>query len=189
MVKKKLKGSNVVRFICRGFMKNIFFFSAVFLSLHASSFVYAGCIAGDCRNGTGSYVWDSGNKYEGPWKDGKSAGRGTYIFANGDKYIGDFKEGKMQGTGKYIYICGDVYEGGWQNGKKQGRGVYIHADGSREEGEFNDGLIVQQWNMDVDEMSEPEKKQHEQPAVKDKGASPEAPRSRRDHDIVRPPGE
>ena len=28
-----------------------------------------GCIEGDCVNGTGTYVFSSGSRYEGQWKD------------------------------------------------------------------------------------------------------------------------
>ena len=33
---------------------------------------FAQCIKGDCNNGQGTYRWESGSKYVGEWKNGKS---------------------------------------------------------------------------------------------------------------------
>ena len=42
-----------------------------------------GCISGDCVNGYGVYVWYSGNKYEGWWKNDQRHGQGTYTHDDG----------------------------------------------------------------------------------------------------------
>ena len=44
-----------------------------------------GCTQGDCVNGYGVYVWDSGEKYEGYWKNDKRNGYGVNNFSNGAK--------------------------------------------------------------------------------------------------------
>lgn len=116
----------------------------------------AACTEGDCRNGAGSYVWDSGNKYEGDFVKGKRTGHGTFTFANGDIYTGDFLDGKFSGHGKYTYADGDVYDGQWQNGKMAGKGVLQRPDGSKQEGSYSDGAIVEKWNMNTEELHEPD---------------------------------
>lgn len=45
-----------------------------------------GCISGNCENGTGTYLWENGQKYEGEWKDGKMDGTGTLYLENGEIY-------------------------------------------------------------------------------------------------------
>jgi hypothetical protein len=116
----------------------------------------ADCIEGDCKNGAGSYVWDSGNKYQGIFKNGKRTGQGTYTFANGDKFVGEFLDGKFHGKGKYTYTDGDVYDGQWLLGRMSGHGVLKRADGTKQEGEFKDGAYVEKWNMNTDEVIEPD---------------------------------
>ena len=64
---------------------------------------FAQCIKGDCNNGQGTYRWESGSKYVGEWKDGKTHGQGTYTWATGNsagnKYVGEFKNGRYHGQG------------------------------------------------------------------------------------------
>ena len=45
-----------------------------------------GCISGDCENGTGTYLFEIGDKYIGEWKNNKFHGTGTYYLENGDVY-------------------------------------------------------------------------------------------------------
>jgi len=48
-----------------------------------------GCISGDCNNGTGVYLLENGNKYDGEWQNRKRVGQGTFTFTNGMTYIGE----------------------------------------------------------------------------------------------------
>ena len=41
------------------------------------------CVSGDCENGNGNYVWPSGNKYVGEWKDGNRTGQGILSYQDG----------------------------------------------------------------------------------------------------------
>lgn len=45
-----------------------------------------GCIAGNCQNGTGTYLWEDGNRYEGEWKNSKMNGTGTLTLESGEIY-------------------------------------------------------------------------------------------------------
>jgi len=133
----------------------------------------AACIEGDCRNGIGVWVWDSGNKYEGEFINGKRTGYGTFTFANGDIYTGNFLDGKFSGHGKYTYADGDVYDGQWQNGKMAGKGVLQRPDGSKQEGTYNDGAIVEKWNMNTEELNEPDANKYPRGHIEKLMADPE----------------
>ena len=56
-----------------------------------------GCITGDCVNGYGTYIWFSGAKYVGNFKEGKSNGFGSYTFPNGPEIKGGWIDGRYAG--------------------------------------------------------------------------------------------
>ena len=68
------------------------------------------CISGDCINGYGTYLWPSGNKYTGNWKDYKREGKGTSTARAGDTFTGTWHNNeKVEGT--YKFPNGAVYQG------------------------------------------------------------------------------
>ncbi len=82
-----------------------------------------GCTKGDCENGFGHYVFQSGDQFDGVFVNGKLK-NGTYKFVSGDLYIGEFNSNsRFEGYGLYVYK-NDVgqYAGKWVNGKRNGRG-------------------------------------------------------------------
>jgi hypothetical protein len=121
-----------------------------------------GCIAGNCNNGLGIYVHESGERYEGDFRGGKRhgtgvqyypegkmkykgefradqrAGYGAYYFPNGDKYVGLFQNNLPNGKGTYYYADGDRFVGIYENGKRNGQGAFYHRDGRREAGVYSD---------------------------------------------------
>ena len=105
------------------------------------------CISGDCENGYGTYIWDSGNKYVGEWKDGLAHGLATMTYASGSKYIGEWKDGFFYGEGTYIYASGDKYVGEWKVDKKDGEGTLTWANGNKYVGEWKDGKKDGQGTM------------------------------------------
>jgi hypothetical protein len=89
----------------------------------------------------GIYTWESGNKYEGEWKNNKRHGKGTLYFKDGDIYVGEYKDGKRNGQGVYTWKeDGSKYVGEYKDGKRNGQGVYTwKEDGSKYVGEYKDG--------------------------------------------------
>ena len=66
------------------------------------NFSSAQCLSGNCKNGWGTYLWDSGDKYTGEWIDGERTGIGVYDWKNGTFYYGYFQDGKLEGDGFFI---------------------------------------------------------------------------------------
>ncbi|MCB0288443.1 MAG: hypothetical protein KDE57_17400, partial [Calditrichaeota bacterium] len=61
--------------------------------------IQSGCLAGDCKNGPGTYAYPDGSKYDGNFSNGKFQGDGVFTFANGDVYQGSFKNNYPDGHG------------------------------------------------------------------------------------------
>ncbi|MBX2929822.1 MAG: caspase family protein [Saprospiraceae bacterium] len=77
------------------------------------------CLSGNCLNGSG-----------------------VYLFPSGAKYVGQFKNGVPSGTGSCAYSDGRKYQGEWLNGLQNGKGIQIFPDGSRIRGVWSMGRIV-----------------------------------------------
>ena len=71
----------------------------------------AQCVSGDCKNG-----------------------RGTFIFPTGAKYSGDFKNGEIHGLGVCYYTTTSKYSGEWKNRYPEGKGTKTYADGTTRTG-------------------------------------------------------
>ncbi|MCL2155205.1 MAG: hypothetical protein FWH53_06030 [Leptospirales bacterium] len=100
---------------------------------------YLGCVSGDCKDGEGMYIWSTGSKYRGQWKDYLRNGEGRFLYSNGDKYIGRYKDDKRNGKGRYTWrLEGAKYEGQWEGGNMHGKGQYIWPDGAKYEGQWKD---------------------------------------------------
>ena len=117
-----------------------------------------GCISGNCENGSGTYVYANGFRFEGDFVNGKREGRGflkdpdggTYdgMWSNdffngqGTKYTGEWKDGIQDGYGIYFYANGDKYTGYFKNNKFNGKGTYTWTNGQSATGTFRDGEMV-----------------------------------------------
>ncbi len=78
--------------------------------------------AGDCKQGlaNGQGVASGIDWYNGEFKKGLPEGTGTYIWNNGDKYEGEWKKGLREGSGKFTtkYHGRDsIVSGTWQSDK------------------------------------------------------------------------
>tara|TARA_B100001123_G_scaffold450186_1_gene619051 strand:+ start:1559 stop:4855 length:3297 start_codon:yes stop_codon:yes gene_type:complete len=90
------------------------------------------------QQGYGTYLYPSGGKHVGEYKDGYANGYGVWTGSEG-KYVGEFKDDKMHGQGTYTWDDGTKYVGEYKDGDANGHGVWTHPDGTKYVGEFKDG--------------------------------------------------
>jgi hypothetical protein len=107
-----------------------------------TKYTSAACIGGDCENGYGVWVYDSGDMFLGNFKDGYRSGLGTYLYANGEKYVGNYENNKRNGNGLYNWTDGSYYSGDWKDGNQEGYGTYITTTGTVQTGTFANGSYV-----------------------------------------------
>jgi len=55
------------------------------------------------------YYYNSGNRYEGEFKDDHGEGKGVFFYQNGDRHEGQFHNGKPFGT-HVKYLSNGVVE-------------------------------------------------------------------------------
>ncbi len=103
----------------------------------------SGCIGGNCETGTGTYIYETGDRYVGPFEKGLREGTGVMEYANGDRYEGEYHSDIRQGNGTYIFRNKDVYAGRFNNGIREGKGAYTFA----ETGEVFEGEFVEDGKM------------------------------------------
>lgn len=75
------------------------------------------CIDGDCVDGTGTYMWPSGDQYTGQFQNGRINGQGTYLWRNGTKYVGEWANNMQDGEGKLTLANGKERSGTWKAGQ------------------------------------------------------------------------
>ncbi len=122
-------------------MRKIFTICLCWALFILTSNLQAQCVSGDCENGSGTFVFDNGDKYVGQWKAGGRHGRGVYTWGMrgefaGDSYSGEFYENTRSGYGTYISANGSSYVGQWKLGKKHGKGTYTSSNGSTYTGDY-----------------------------------------------------
>ena len=67
-------------------------------------------------------------------------GKGKFIYKSGDKYIGEYRNNKMWGKGTYYFSNGTIYEGEWVDNAREGK--VTNNDGSYYSGYFEDEYNV-----------------------------------------------
>ena len=115
----------------------------------SSSNLYAQCLTGNCRTGTGTFKFTNGDEYSGQWYNGKPHGTGTYAFVSGERYQGQLQNGKFEGQGTMYYPSGSHYSGGWANNKKHGKGVLSDASSKITRGTWDMGKFVETTDSNV----------------------------------------
>lgn len=120
-------------------MKTTFTILILLMFLNLGYSQQKGCISGDCDNGFGTWVYPTGDKYEGTWVNMKMHGHGTYFYKNGDVYKGGFKNNKLEGYATFTAHNGDKYVGQYKNNEMEGEGAYFYKDGKVEKGLFVKG--------------------------------------------------
>ncbi len=114
--------------------------SSLFISFQLS----AQCITGDCQNGKGTYVYPSGAKYVGDFKDGEIHGVGICYYTNGSRYTGQWKHRYPEGKGTKTYPDGTKFVGSWLKGQMLNEQGEILEDTWAAKGEVeDDGTNIQ----------------------------------------------
>ena len=111
------------------------------LLMLVSIIAFSQCIDGTCKNGKGTFIYDSGLKYEGEFLEGIKHGSGTLTYPDGTTYTGNFKYDKAHGFGSKTFLDGVHAEGEWKNDLMHGNGFFLTSDGVRYEGYFLKGII------------------------------------------------
>ena len=93
------------------------------------------CTDGDCINGKGTLVFDTGHKYTGGFIDGVRQGDGILLMPGGRKIVGIWENNEIQ-SGTYTEPDGTVYEGQWMFRERNGQGTLTFPDGRKYIGEF-----------------------------------------------------
>jgi hypothetical protein len=75
-----------------------------------------GCVFGDCSSAYGTYIWESGEQYEGEWLNNRRNGVGSNTFTSGVIYYGQWKNDMRHGLGTTISKEGVKKRGTWVNG-------------------------------------------------------------------------
>ncbi|WP_004471864.1 MORN repeat protein [Leptospira santarosai] len=84
-----------------------------------------GCKNGNCKNGPGIYVYDTGEVYSGSFKDDKRHGYGDIFYRDGDRYSGYFQNDKKVGTGTYRFANGSVFSGRFYDNGESAEGYLM----------------------------------------------------------------
>ena len=92
---------------------------------HSRNELYVGEWQFGLQHGKGEHAWfmevQSGtsfqtlNKYNGEWHEGKRSGHGVFEYADGARYEGQWAGNKKHGLGKHTFPDGSVYKGDFYN--------------------------------------------------------------------------
>ena len=67
-------------------------------------------------DGQHEVIYDSGDRYNGEWKDGMKHGEGSYEFVDGNKYVGEWENDQITGKGIFTFSNGSICRGIFSNG-------------------------------------------------------------------------
>jgi hypothetical protein len=116
-------------------MQKVFIVTLIFGLLLPLTAAADECTEGDCSNGRGTLVFDTGHKYTGGFKDGLRHGAGVLLMPGGRKIVGVWEDNEIK-TGTYTQPDGTVYEGHWMFRERNGQGTLTYPDGRKYIGEF-----------------------------------------------------
>ncbi len=102
----------------------------------------AGCVSGDCAEGYGIYKFDSGERYEGHYKNGLRNGYGIYTWPNGEAYAGEWFDGKRHGEATVYQVNGNLGTCTYKEDKQTaGYGDWTYNNGDRYTGNLSENYI------------------------------------------------
>lgn len=106
----------------------------------SQDYIYKGYFHNNMKNGKGKMTFiETGETYDGEFKNNEFSGFGTYKWNNNCEYTGNFANGKMNGKGKFKWSDGREYNGEYINGIREGFGNFKWSDGLKFEGVFKKG--------------------------------------------------
>ena len=108
-----------------------------------SVFSYGQCQSGDYINGTGVYLYPSGAKYVGQFKNGEIHGIGACYYTDGSKYQGEWHHRFPDGRGTKTLADGRQWTGQWIKGQPVDNQGAILATMFPEALEEDDGTNIQ----------------------------------------------
>lgn len=91
-------------------------------------------------NGTGTFTFNSGEVYEGEWKNHEMSGKGKLTSTAG-VYDGEYSKSLRSGTGSFVWNDGAKYVGQWENDKLNGEGEITTASGVTYKGTFQNDVF------------------------------------------------
>lgn len=101
------------------------------------------CVSGNCTDGYGTFIFDSGAQIIGFFKNGKANGFAELIFSNGNSYVGNFSNGLRNGYGIYQWKeINEQYYGQWKDNKQHGYGYFVNNGETVQAGIYNEGKLV-----------------------------------------------
>lgn len=127
-----------------------------FKELEFDNGIYKGEVLEDEMHGEGSFIFNTGTRYQGSFKNNIMEGKGKLTYINGKVYEGTFVNNILEGPGACKWENGDFYVGEFKNGKMHGRGCYIWENGNRFEGIFElnkrteQGILYKRSELDSD---------------------------------------
>lgn len=123
--------------------QRIFLF--LFFAVFSSQMLQAQCVSGDCKNGRGTYLYPSGAKYIGDFKDGEIHGIGVCYYTNGSNYRGEWSSRYPEGKGTKTYSDGTARTGLWRKGKPVDETGAVLAEyiSKKKEEQADDGTNIQ----------------------------------------------
>jgi hypothetical protein len=120
------------------------FFSLSLLFFAVQS-AHAQCVSGNCKDGKGTYLYPSGAKYIGEFKNGEISGVGVCYYTDGSKFSGEWKQRFPDGKGTKTYSDGTKRTGDWRKGKPVDEKGNILEDyiSKKKEERTDDGTNIQ----------------------------------------------
>ncbi len=116
------------------------------------------CLSGNCIDGIGTFLLETGEQFTGPFKNGKMAGQGKMVKTNGsirsedwegDSLVNYYASGKgcisgdcRDGQGTFVDENDNKYTGTFKNRIKTGQGVLAMKNGNTVAQEWNDGNLL-----------------------------------------------
>ena len=70
------------------------------------------------------------------------SGIGRHVFQSGNLYEGMYRNDKRDGYGRLMWNDGAYYTGNWKKDKRNGQGCFYHANGDMEQGEWKEGKLI-----------------------------------------------